>query len=60
MAARSWNGGFSHEADPSPQAEGHADLLAELKRRSAAYRAGETRSRPAADLIADLRKTSSR
>jgi putative addiction module component (TIGR02574 family) len=31
-------------------------LLAELKRRSAAFRAGTTAARPAADVLADLRR----
>ncbi len=32
------------------------ELLTELERRSAAYRAGMTTARPAADVLADLRK----
>lgn len=33
-----------------------AALFAELQRRSAAYRAGATTARPAADVLADLRR----
>jgi putative addiction module component (TIGR02574 family) len=33
-----------------------AEFLAELQRRSAAYRAGTTTSRPAAEVIAELRR----
>lgn len=32
------------------------ELLAELERRSAAYRAGTTTARPAADVLADLKQ----
>jgi len=35
------------------------ELLTELSRRSAAYRAGETTARPAAEVLADLRKRQS-
>jgi putative addiction module component (TIGR02574 family) len=50
---------FAEEPDRPASAAGHAEFLAELKRRSAAYRSGETKSRPAADVIADLRKIAS-
>lgn len=47
---------FTEEPDRPTSAAGHAEILAELKRRLAAYRSGETKSRSAADVIADLRK----
>jgi putative addiction module component (TIGR02574 family) len=40
-------------ADTDPTS--NEELLAELSRRSAAYRAGETTARPAAEVLADLR-----
>jgi putative addiction module component (TIGR02574 family) len=44
-------------ADTNPTS--NEDLLAELSRRSAAYRAGETTARPAAEVLSDLRKRQS-
>ena len=35
------------------------ELLAELRRRSAAYRSGKTTARPAAEVLADLRRRQS-
>jgi putative addiction module component (TIGR02574 family) len=40
----------------SGDAIGGEALLAELQRRSAAYRAGTTTARPAANVLADLRR----
>jgi Putative addiction module component len=42
-------------ADPSQAASG-AELLAELKRRSSAYRAGAASAKPAADVLAEQRR----
>jgi hypothetical protein len=40
-----------------PDAESAGELLAELQRRSAAYKNGAMAARPAAEVIADLRDT---
>jgi hypothetical protein len=40
----------------SPDAVSGSELLAELERRSAAYQTGSMTARPAADVIADLRR----
>jgi len=45
--------------DRPATAAGDAELLAELKRRSAAYRDGTTTARPAANVIADLQDAAS-
>lgn len=45
-------------APETEESEGMAEteLLAELRRRSLAYRTGQTSSRPASDVLADLRQ----
>ncbi len=50
---------FAEEPDRPATTTGNAELLAELKRRSAAYRDGKTTARPAADVMTDLRKVAS-
>lgn len=40
----------------SPDAVGGGELLAEMQRRSKAYKNGEMTARPTAELIADLRR----
>jgi putative addiction module component (TIGR02574 family) len=46
---------LSGDGDPMSNEE----FLAELQRRSAAYRAGTTTARPAAEVLADLRRRQS-
>lgn len=50
---------FIQAPDQPASTASHNSLLLELKRRSAAYRAGENQARPAADVIAGLRKIAS-
>lgn len=49
---------IAHSAAETDEAEGLAgdELLRELRRRSAAYRSGNTSARAAADVLADLRQ----
>jgi len=49
---------IAHAAPETPESEGikGAELLGELKRRSASSRSGQSSSRLAADVLADLRK----
>jgi len=51
---------ITHAAPEVEESDGVAgqELLAELRRRSAAYRSGQARSRPAANVLADLRQQS--
>ena len=50
---------FADEPDRPATSVGNAELLAALKKRSAAYRDGKTTARPVTDVMADLRKVAS-
>jgi hypothetical protein len=43
-------------ADANGKIVSGTDLLQELRRRSASYRAGQSRARPAAEVLADIRQ----
>ena len=51
---------FISEPDRPATDSNSAEFLAELKRRSAAYQAGQTTVRPAEDVLTDLRNAASR
>ncbi|MBY0589615.1 addiction module protein [bacterium] len=50
---------LAQEPDRPATTAGNAELLAELQRRSAAYRDGKTTAHSAADVMADLGKIAS-